>query len=109
MKKYLVLTIVLIGMLVAGCSAAERSELKSLGNRHCVTQFSGGELIATYVSTGVVMSQSDSDGYYFEDYFDGKRLVRVSGDVNIYALENNEVKNTADETCAKFIQIEKQD
>jgi hypothetical protein len=67
---------------VAGCTDAQQSQLGSLGSKFTVTLYSNGESVKTWTSTGKVMTESESDGWYFTDEKTGK-LVRVSGSVVI--------------------------
>jgi hypothetical protein len=67
---------------VVGCSDAEKAKLSSYGNMHKIELYSGGELVRTWYSTGKVISEADSDGYYFMDY-ETKRIKEVSGTVVI--------------------------
>ncbi len=67
---------------VAGCTSAERSQLAALGSDHKVTVYSGGSAVREFHSSGKVLTESESDGWYFTDKVTG-RLVRVSGTVVI--------------------------
>ena len=75
-------TKILIGALfftLAGCTDAERSRWGSYGSSATVQCFSGGTVIYDGKSTGKVLSESGSDGYFFRDQKDN-RLKEVSGD-----------------------------
>lgn len=48
--------------------------------------YSGGQKVREWTSTGKVLSESQSDGYYFEDSETGK-LIEVAGDVVITKLD----------------------
>lgn len=72
--------------LCAGCTSAEWSKVSSYGNEHTVEMYSGGQLVRSWTSTGKVLSETNSDGYYFTDKETG-RLIEVSGDVVITRLE----------------------
>jgi outer membrane lipoprotein-sorting protein len=65
-----------------GCTSAERADLFSYGNKHHIELWSGGQKVHTWVSTGKVLNEKDSDGYFFMDNETGK-LVRVTGDLVI--------------------------
>lgn len=82
-KKSLVLL-----MLVAlgGCTDASRSQFFSYGSPHSVELWSGGQKVREWKSTGKVLSEENSDGYYFCDAETGK-LVRVTGDLVITPIE----------------------
>ena len=51
--------------LVLLCSCAKVEKYKSYGNPHTIKQYSGGVLVNEWVSKGKVLSEVDSDGYYF--------------------------------------------
>lgn len=65
---------------LSGCTDASRSQLGSYGSKFKVTLYSGGEPVRTWTSTGKVLTEQESDGWYFTDADTGK-LVRLSGDV----------------------------
>jgi len=67
-------------LLLAGCTDAEWSKNTSYGSSFTVTMYSGGEAVRVWKSSGKVLSEEKSDGWYFQDAATGK-LVRVSGDV----------------------------
>ena len=69
-------------MLVVGCTDAQKSQIGSLGSKFKVTLYSNGEAVREWESTGKVMAESESDGWYFTDAKTNK-LVRVSGSVVI--------------------------
>ena len=75
------LALVLVLCLV-GCTDAEISQLQSYGSPHRIELWSGGQKVREWTSTGKVLSESESDGYYFCDKETGK-LVRVTGDLVI--------------------------
>lgn len=71
----------LLGFIVAGvsgCTDAERAKFGSFGSEHSVKCFSGGVVIYQGVASGKVLSEENSDGYYFTDKATGK-LMEVSG------------------------------
>jgi len=68
-----------------GCSDATKSQWSSLGQEHKIELWSGGKKVQEWTSTGKVMSESNSDGYFFCDKTT-KKLVRVTGDLVITAL-----------------------
>jgi hypothetical protein len=65
---------------LAGCTDASRSQIAAYGSSFRVTLYSGGEAVRTWKSTGKVLTEEQSDGWYFTDAVTGK-LVLVSGDV----------------------------
>lgn len=74
--KYLLSLLLFIGL--AGCSDAEKAAFKAFGQRHKVVCYSGGIIIYSGYSTGKILNEDHSDGYYFEDEATHK-LVSVSG------------------------------
>lgn len=66
-------------LLTMGCTDANRSEMFSVGSSFRVTCYSGGKVIWDGNSTGKVLPEAQSDGWYFEDA-KTTNLVRVSGD-----------------------------
>lgn len=69
-----------------GCTDAERSKLYSFGNSHSVKCYSGGVVIYDGIASGKVLSEENSDGYYFKDEKSG-RLMEVSGNCVITRLD----------------------
>lgn len=74
-KLFLLFGIVLV---IGGCTDAHISKLSSLGSSAKIACYSGGKLIYEGISTGKVVSEENSDGYFFKDEKDGK-LKEVSG------------------------------
>ena len=80
MKKtitFLALTII----AVSSCTDASRSKIGGYGDTYKVTVI-GGDTTMVFHSTGKVLSEDKSDGYYFTNKANGK-LVEVSGNVII--------------------------
>ena len=80
MKKtitFLALTII----AVSSCTDASRSKIGGYGDTYKVTVI-GGDTTMVFHSTGKVLSEDKSDGYYFTNEANGK-LVEVSGNVII--------------------------
>jgi len=80
MKKtitFLALTII----AVSSCTDASRSKIGGYGDTYTVTVI-GGDTTMVFHSTGKVLSEDKSDGYYFTNEANGK-LVEVSGNVVI--------------------------
>lgn len=70
-----------IGFLVfAGCTKAERSQVMGFGKDYKISVYSGGEKVREFVSSGKVLTEEKSDGWYFTNKESGK-LVRISGTV----------------------------
>ena len=80
MKRFLPLLLILL----AGCSAAERSRNGPgrLMSNYTVTLYSGGHPVRTWNTKGQVESEHATDGYYFVDAMTG-RIVEVAGDIVI--------------------------
>jgi len=76
-------TIVFLALLsgLVSCTDASRSKIGGYGNKYTVKVVSCDTII-TYHSTGKVLSEHKSDGYYFTNAENGK-LVEVSGNVII--------------------------
>ncbi len=69
----------LIGCLaLVGCTDAGFGRLTSLGSSATIVCSSGGVTIFEGKSTGKVISEENSDGYYFRDASNGK-MTEVSG------------------------------
>lgn len=68
-----------------GCTDAGFQKLTSVGSAHAVKCFSGGTVIYDGRATGKVLSEENSDGYYFKDAATGK-LMEVSGNCLITRL-----------------------
>jgi len=80
MKK----TIILFALAIAGlsaCTDATMSKVGGYGDTYKVTVI-GGDTTVVFHSTGKVLSENKSDGYYFTNAATGK-LVEVSGTVII--------------------------
>ncbi|MEE8607799.1 MAG: hypothetical protein V3S55_09350 [Nitrospiraceae bacterium] len=74
--------LVLLVFALVSCTDTERARMAAMGNQHTIKVYSGGVLIAEYVSTGRPSSPENSDGWQFKDAKTGV-LVEVSGDVII--------------------------
>lgn len=72
--------------LMSGCSEAEVGKYAALGSEHHITLYSGGIVVRTWVSTGKVETERNSDGYYFIDKAT-RKLVRVTGDLVVEVIE----------------------
>lgn len=70
---------------LASCTDAGLARFGGYGDEFKVEMYSGGKLVRTWTSSGKVLSEAQSDGYYFRDKATGK-LVEVSGDVVITKL-----------------------
>lgn len=65
--------------LLSACSDAGRAQWGSLGLPGHITCYSGGQIIYDGYSTGKIMTEQGSDGWFFNDKATNS-LVRVSGD-----------------------------
>lgn len=68
-----------------GCTDAGRAKMGGYGSTFKVDLYSGGKLVQTWTSTGKVLSEESTDGYYFNDKVTGK-LVEVTGTLVITKL-----------------------
>lgn len=82
MKKIICLSLILI---LSACTDAQKSKIFSLGQQHKITCYSGGKIIYDGESTGAVMNEEKSDGYYFEEIKSGRKIT-VSGQCIITTL-----------------------
>lgn len=83
MKKIIIVTILFIGL--NSCTDAEQAKITGYGKDYKIEMYSGGKLVKTWYSSGKVLSEENSDGYYFEQKMTNK-IVEVSGDVIITEL-----------------------
>ena len=72
-------------VLLCGCTDAEYARNTAYGTKFKVTFYSGGTEVRSWTSTGKVLSEPKSDGWYFVDA-ETKKFIRVSGDVTIEQL-----------------------
>lgn len=72
-------SLVAIATLMSSCTDAELGKLGGYGETYTVKVL-GPDTVITYHSTGKVISEKGSDGYYFTSKETGK-LVEVSGTV----------------------------
>lgn len=82
MLKYLLL----VTLILTGCSDASKASFRAIGQKHRVTLFSGGQKVGEWVTSGMVKNEEHSDGYYFNDDRTN-RLISVSGTVLIEVVE----------------------
>ena len=80
---YVVMLFALLTLMatMVSCTDAEKSKLGGYGDTFTIKVL-GPDTIITYHSTGKVISEDKSDGYYFTNAANGK-LVEVSGNVII--------------------------
>lgn len=79
--KRLTLVALLIGAVLTSCTDAQKAKTFGYGNTFTVKVL-GPDTVITYQSSGKVISEEKSDGYYFNDAKTGK-LIEVSGTVII--------------------------
>lgn len=80
MKKLFIITSLAL-MIGSGCTDATMSKMGGYGDTFTIKVL-GPDTVITYHSTGKVVSEEHSDGYYFTDKATGK-LIEVSGTVII--------------------------
>lgn len=81
MKKTLFSSFLAIALL-SGCTSAERAKVFAYGSKHKITLYSGGVAVRVWHSSGAIINEEHSDGYYFQDDATGK-LISVSGQIVI--------------------------
>ncbi|MEG1311746.1 MAG: hypothetical protein RSD47_07040 [Romboutsia sp.] len=85
MKKVLFSAIFIIGIF-SSCTDSRMAKFQSLGSRHSVELLDcSGNVIRKWISTGKVLSEAKSDGYYFTDEASVK-LIEVTGTLIITRL-----------------------
>lgn len=87
MKKSLFLTAVailfILLMCATSCTDAKRAKIGGLGDNFKVEVINcDGSITQSWISTGKVLSEDNSDGYYFKDKKTGK-LIEVTGNLII--------------------------
>ena len=75
MKFYLCIA----ALILTGCTDGVIGKLKSYGSGAKVRCWSGGEIIFDGESTGKVLSEANSDGYYFVEQSSGQ-TVEIAAD-----------------------------
>lgn len=81
MKNLTILIATMFMLAASSCTDAERTKWGGFGDTFTVTVI-GCDTIVTYQSSGKVLTEQHSDGYYFNDAKTGK-LIEVSGTVII--------------------------
>lgn len=79
--KSLTYVVLLVGSVLIGCTDAEQAKMSGYGSTYTVKVL-GPDTVIVYQSSGKVISEEKSDGYYFNDVKTGK-LIEVSGTVII--------------------------
>jgi hypothetical protein len=80
MKTYLRIggMMLLTAIVASACTDAQWSKLTKPGTPAQVKCYSGGQIILDTKSTGAIINEQGSDGYYFRDAATG-HLVETSG------------------------------
>lgn len=76
MKKLL---LVFVSLISLSCTDADLGKLKSLGSNARVRCWSGGQLILDEISSGKILSEKNSNGYYFISEKSGE-MIEVDAD-----------------------------
>jgi hypothetical protein len=66
-------------LLVLACTDAEIAKVTALGSAGHITCYSGGTIIYEGESSGRIATETQSDGWFFNEK-KTNRLVRISGD-----------------------------
>lgn len=82
MKNLFLSLLVASTLILSGCSNATQSAINAWRKPHIVEMYSGGSLVGYWETTGKVLNEKNSDGYFFQDAKTGK-MVTVSGDIVI--------------------------
>ncbi len=79
--------ILLLPFLLLSCTDAQMEKMGGLGDRFSVELVNcDGSVTKKWISTGKVLSEKNSDGYYFKDEATGQ-LIEVSGTLVITKLK----------------------
>ena len=70
MKSYLLVVL----LILSGCTDGVIGKIKSYGSGADIICYSGGKIIYKGESTGKVLSEQSSDGYYFVDKRSGAMM-----------------------------------
>ena len=73
------LLVLLLWVLFVGCTDARMNKFKTFGDERHVVCWSGGKVILDTYSTGRVLSEDGSNGYYFEERGSGE-FIEVDAD-----------------------------
>lgn len=99
MKKIHFFFPLLLTLSLAACTDASRAKLGGYGSPHRVEIVSGGRVVRSYLSSGKVQSETQSDGYYFNDARTGE-LIEVAGPVIITQLSGSSAHALAADTTS---------
>jgi hypothetical protein len=82
-KLRTVLAVLFMALFIGGCTDARTAKWGGLGDQHKIELLNcDGTIAREWISTGKVVSEANSDGYYFMDQATG-RLVEVNGSLVI--------------------------
>ena len=79
--KVITMVVLFIAIVIGStsCTDAQRSKIGGLGDEFKVEMINcDGSVARTWISSGKVSSEANSDGYYFKDKASGK-LIEVTG------------------------------
>ena len=79
MKKMI---FVVLALLSFGCTDAKFGKFTNFGNSASIKCYSGGQVVYDGEFTGKVISEQNSDGYFFKEKSSGQ-FVEVSGNCTI--------------------------
>lgn len=71
-----------LALFIPACTDATISQHTSVGHEFDVTVYSGGVAVKKYRSSGKVLTEEGSDGWFFRNKATG-RFIRVSGTVTV--------------------------
>ena len=77
--------VLILALLFTGCTDAEREAYTSYNHPFRVTMWGQNGPVKEWISTGRVISEENSDGWYFKDSATNN-FVRVSGNVSVEEL-----------------------
>lgn len=79
MKSLSVFFFALFIVLISSCTDATRAKIGGLGDEFKIEMLNcDGSVARSWVSSGKVLSEENTDGYYFKDKATGK-LIEVTG------------------------------
>jgi len=95
MKKIItIVIIVLIATFCVSCTDARQAKIGGYGDNFRVDLINcDGTITHSWISTGKVLSEETSDGYYFFDA-NSKELIEVTGNLIITRLSSTPPKTT---------------
>lgn len=79
LKNILPIVSIMTALILCGCTDAQMAKWSALNSPQHIKCYSGGQLIYEGNSTGKILSEEHTDGYYFEDA-ETHKVVEVSAD-----------------------------